>query len=177
MAGKFRADLYYRLNVVPINLPPLRDRREDIPLLFNHFLQKSNQRNGRNIKLTSELLDFLVKYKWPGNVREMQNLVERMVILAEGDRLGLSDLPPEVTGQGLAMGEAKPVTLPLREPAAPPRIGAERMSLQEIERSEVESALRRHGWVQVRAAKELGLTQRQMGYRIKKYNLSRYDAF
>ena len=177
VAGKFRADLYYRLNVVPISLPPLRDRQEDIPLLFNHFLQKSNQRNGRNIKLTSELLDFLVKYKWPGNVREMQNLVERMVILAEGDRLSLADLPPEVTGQGIAIVDERPLTPPFREPAALPRVKMERMSLQEIERSEVESALRRHGWVQVRAAKELGLTQRQMGYRIKKYNLSRYDAF
>jgi len=97
-AGRFRADLYYRLNVVPIHLPPLRDRREDIPLLLNHFLQKSNQRNGRNIKLTSELLDFLVDYRWPGNVREMQNLVERMVILAEGERLTLADLPVDARG-------------------------------------------------------------------------------
>ncbi|MBF0203008.1 MAG: sigma 54-interacting transcriptional regulator, partial [Desulfamplus sp.] len=94
--GKFRADLYYRLNVVPIILPPLRDRKEDIPILFNHFLLKSNQRNGRNIKLTSDLLDFLMNYRWTGNVREMQNMVERMVILAESDRLTLDDLPHEV---------------------------------------------------------------------------------
>ena len=94
--GDFRADLYYRLNVVPIILPSLRDRKEDIPLLFSHFLGQSNERNGREIKITSELLDFLISYSWPGNVREMQNLVERMVILAEGDRLGLSDLPPNL---------------------------------------------------------------------------------
>ena len=107
-AGKFRADLYYRLNVVPILLPPLRDRQEDIPLLFNHFLLKSNQRNGKNIKLTSELLDFLVAYRWPGNVREMQNLVERMVILAEGERLTLRDLPPEVLTPNAGLLEDHP---------------------------------------------------------------------
>jgi len=177
-AGKFRADLYYRLNVVPIILPPLRDRQEDIPLLFNHFLQKSNQRNGRNIKLTSELLDFLVTYRWPGNVREMQNLVERMVILAEGERLTLADLPAEVLISRSGIAEEPSVLLSLPQAAAP--VSKEtrgRLSLQDIERAEVESALRRHGWVQVRAARELGLTQRQMGYKIKKYNLSRYDAY
>ena len=176
-AGKFRADLYYRLNVVPIILPPLRDRQEDIPLLFNHFLLKSNQRNGKNIKLTSELLDFLQNYRWPGNVREMQNMVERMVILAEGERLTLKDLPAEVVSPApdfnirtAAEETARPnPPLPIEKQA--------RLSLQDIERAEVESALRRHGWVQVRAARELGLTQRQMGYRIKKYNLSRFSAY
>ncbi len=176
-AGKFRADLYYRLNVVPILLPPLRDRQEDIPLLFNHFLLKSNQRNGRNIKLTSELLDFLLAYRWPGNVREMQNLVERMVILAENDRLTLADLPPEVlTPVSVAQADL-PTGSSGVELIDVPREKPGRLSLQDIERAEVESALRRHGWVQVRAARELGLTQRQMGYKIKKYNLSRYQAY
>ncbi len=177
-AGKFRADLFYRLNVVPILLPPLRDRQEDIPLLFNHFLLKSNQRNGKNIKLTSELLDFLVAYRWPGNVREMQNLVERMVILAEGERLTLRDLPPEVLTPRAGLLEDRPApTDTVSGPTPVPQEQRGRMSLQDIERAEVESALRRHGWVQVRAAEELGLSQRQMGYRIKKYKLSRYNAY
>jgi Nif-specific regulatory protein len=177
-AGKFRADLYYRLNVVPIILPPLRDRQEDIPLLFNHFLLKSNQRNGKNIKLTSELLDFLVAYRWPGNVREMQNLVERMVILAEGERLTLRDLPPEVLTPNAGLLEDNPAPDGIvSEPTPGPQEKRGRMSLQDIERAEVESALRRHGWVQVRAAEELGLSQRQMGYRIKKYKLSRFNAY
>jgi len=162
--------------VVPIHLPPLRDRREDIPLLLNHFLQKSNQRNGRNIKLTSELLDFLVDYRWPGNVREMQNLVERMVILAEGERLTLADLPVELVAPGGATN-AGPSALPMFESVSIPAEKKGRRSLQDIERAEIELALRRHGWVQVRAARELGLTQRQMGYRIRKYNLSRFDAY
>ncbi|MFN2354840.1 MAG: sigma 54-interacting transcriptional regulator, partial [Desulfopila sp.] len=176
--GKFRADLYYRLNVVPIVLPPLRDRQDDIPLLFNHFLAKSNQRNAKDLKITSELLDFLLNYSWPGNVREMQNLVERMVILAENDRITLSDLPPNIsrhesdTGADTGAPPAPPESVD-REPAHP--IGGR--SLSEIEREEVKAALIRNGWVQVRAARELGLTQRQMGYRIKKYGLNRYDCF
>ena len=176
-AGRFRADLYYRLNVVPIHLPPLRDRREDIPLLLNHFLQRSNQRNGRNIKLTSELLDFLGGYRWPGNVREMQNLVERMVILAEGERLTLADLPVEVLAPGGGVTSTGSPALPVFESVPIPVEKKRRRSLQDIERAEIELALRRHGWVQIRAARELGLTQRQMGYRIRKYNLSRYEAY
>jgi Nif-specific regulatory protein len=172
--GKFRADLYYRLNVVPIVLPPLRDRKEDIPLLFSHFLGKSNERNGRKIKITSELLDFLIGYSWPGNVREMQNLVERMVILAEGERLGLGDLPPSLfTMKQLTPEITKEVSA--KEYSREPTFT--RKSLEDIERTEIEAALRRNGWVQVRAAHELGLTERQMGYRIKKYGLNRYESF
>jgi Nif-specific regulatory protein len=172
-SGTFRADLFYRLNVLPILLPPLRERKEDIPLLFNHFLQKSNTRNEKDLKITSELLDFLIDYLWPGNVREMQNLVERMVILAEGDHLTMQDLPAPI-----AMPE-KP-THPLLEEShltvPPPKLSPGE-SLEAIERREIVASLKRNGWVQIRAARELGLTQRQIGYRIKKYGLSRYDSF
>jgi Nif-specific regulatory protein len=172
--GEFRADLYYRLNVVPIVLPPLRERKEDIPLLFKHFLNQSNERNVKEIKITSELLDFLIDYHWPGNVREMQNLVERMVILAEGDSLGLGDLPTTVLkSESRRPGEKETPVAPSEQAGTSPG----RKSLQDIERSEIEAALRRNGWVQVRAARELGLTERQMGYRIKKYGLNRYDSF
>lgn len=175
--GEFRADLYYRLNVVPIILPPLRERMEDIPLLLNHFLSSSNQRNGKKLLLTSDLLDFLIEYPWPGNVREMQNMVERMVILAENDRLTLGDLTPSVLSwkrDTQPAEKGRPVNDNVL-PSPPAQQG--RKSLQDIERDEVEAALRRHGWVQVRAARELGLTQRQMGYRIKKYGLSRLDTY
>jgi Nif-specific regulatory protein len=172
--GEFRADLYYRLNVVPIVLPPLRDRKEDIPLLFSHFLSKSNERNGREIKITSELLDFLINYSWPGNVREMQNLVERMVILAEGDRLGLADLPSSLFSlEKMKLEKSREV----EDQSGTRQPNFTRKSLQDIERTEIEAALRRHGWVQVRAARDLGLTERQIGYRIKKYGLNRYESF
>ena len=172
--GQFRADLYYRLNVVPVQLPPLRERKEDIPLLFSHFLNKSNERNGKKIQITPELLDFLIGYPWPGNIREMQNLVERMVILVEGDRLTLNDLPANVF-------RAERPELPASPEKIPPRLMASQpvspKSLHDIERLEIEAALRRNGWVQIRAARELGLTERQIGYRIRKYGLNRYDSF
>jgi Nif-specific regulatory protein len=171
--GQFRADLYYRLNVVPIILPPLRDRKEDIPLLFNHFLGLSNERNAKKLTLTSELLDFLVSYPWPGNVREMQNLVERMVILAEGERLTLSDLTPDILSSADSQAE-EIKKMPRLDDQAPK---SSRQSLYDIERAEVEAALKRHGWVQVRAARDLGLTPRQMGYRIRKYNLQRHGEY
>ncbi len=173
--GNFRADLYYRLNVVPIVLPPLRERKDDIPLLFNHFLVKSNKRNSKDLKMTSDLLDFLTSYSWPGNVREMQNLVERMVILAEGDKITVNDLPPNIQYPQSTHGQQEERTLPnvrSQEIVVPVK-----KSLTEIEKEEVRAALIRNGWVQVRAARELGLTQRQMGYRIKKYGLNRYDSF
>jgi Nif-specific regulatory protein len=173
--GKFRADLYYRLNVVPIILPPLRERKDDIPLLFNHFLGKSNERNGKEVKMTSELLDFLMSYNWPGNVREMQNLVERMVILAEGDRITLNDLPANIHLTGSAsLARTDNAEILMYSDGSP---SAANKSLSQIEKDEVKAALIRNGWVQVRAARELGLTQRQMGYRIKKYGLNRYDSF
>ena len=171
--GQFRADLYYRLNVVPITLPPLRERREDIPVLFNHFLGMSNERNAKKLSLTSELLDFLVSYPWPGNVREMQNLVERMVILAESERLTLADLTPDILGS-VRERQEEIKRFPLEVPTGERQ---ERKSLHDIEKDEVEAALNRHGWVQVRAARALGLTPRQMGYRIRKYNLSRYGIY
>lgn len=170
--GRFRADLYYRLNVVPIVLPPLRRRKEDIPLLVGHFLAVCNERNSKKVQISPELLDFFIDYPWPGNIREMQNLLERMVILAEGDRLSLDDLPP-----GLFL-VSDPVAETVREPAVSPAdTNRDRRSLKDLERREIEAALRRNGWVQVRAARDLGLTERQMGYRIKKFGLNRYDSF
>lgn len=175
--GQFRSDLYYRLNVVPISLPPLRKRSEDIPLLLDHFLKASNQRNNKKIRMNRDFLDFLMKYPWPGNVRELQNLMERLVILAEGDILKVSDLPLAVQHYQVNI-PPEPEEQPVNNPSKP-RIVAEQTprSLEDIERYEIETALKRHGWVQARAARELGLTQRQIGYRIKKYGLERPELF
>ncbi len=172
--GAFRSDLYYRLNVVPINLPPLRERPEDIPLLLDHFLQSSNKRNEKKMRMSREFLDFLTKYPWPGNVREMQNLIERLVILAETDVIRVSDLPAMVLNydnSNLSPMSYSQNTATFPEVTSPKRQSLR--SLEDMERHEVETALKRHGWVQARAARELGLTQRQIGYRIKKYKLSR----
>lgn len=172
--GRFRNDLYYRLNVVPLTLPPLRKRRDDIPLLLDHFARSSNKRNEKSVKLTKEFLDFLTDYDWPGNVRELQNLVERLVILTDDGWLKISDLPGH-----MFEGKTDPVFKDIGAPGfieTPPSKG-ERRSLKDTERAEIESALKRHGWVQTRAASALGLTQRQIGYKIKKFGLKRPEIF
>jgi transcriptional regulator with PAS, ATPase and Fis domain len=93
-AGKFREDLYYRLSVIPIYIPPLRERTDDIPLLANHFLEHFCRQRRRKLKpFGPDVTEVFRRYEWPGNVRELENLVERLVILAEGDRITLSDLP------------------------------------------------------------------------------------
>jgi Nif-specific regulatory protein len=99
--GRFREDLYYRLNVIPIQLPPLRDRREDIPMLVSHFLEKYNRENEKNVvKISREVLDRLLEYPWPGNVRELENCVERVVVMSPGDVFPVGLLPAEVSQHG-----------------------------------------------------------------------------
>lgn len=160
--GEFRLDLFYRLNVFPIEVPPLRERKEDIPGLLNHFLQKMADDYGRSISFTPAALDALIRYDWSGNVREMQNLMERLVIMSDADRISLEFLstcmsPPQAS-------QAREVVKYIEErPAC--------TSLRECERNEVIAALERSGWVQYKAAEALGLSARQMGYRVKKFSL------
>ncbi|NOY44568.1 MAG: GAF domain-containing protein [Deltaproteobacteria bacterium] len=153
--GTFREDLFYRLNVFPIVVPPLRDRPADTPLLLDHFLAKFGAEYGKPLRLTGKARRALLEYRWPGNVREMENLMERLAILNDGDEIDIGHLPPHVVAAGLHE-ERSPEELP---------------PLKEMERREVVAALERNGWVQSRAAKELGLTLRQIGYRIRKYGL------
>ncbi len=170
--GLFRSDLYYRLNVVPIRLPPLRNRRQDVPLLIEHFLRSSNTRNDKEVTLTTTSLDYLTSYEWPGNVRELQNLIERLVILADRSAISPEDISEHLRAiPGPPRSEAA-----TQQPHTPPStpMGMAN-SLKDMERQEIEAALRRNGWVQARAARELGLTQRQIGYRIKKFNLEKPD--
>jgi Nif-specific regulatory protein len=176
--GTFRNDLYYRLNVLPFQLPPLRERKSDIPILLNHFLRASNERNGKEVELSQEVLDFLMHYNWPGNVRELQNLIERLVILTDKSILYKSDLPKEM---GVTLHQETTPTFSVKTPETLQGHSANVTlsnhpalhSLEELERAEIKAALMRNGWVQARAARDLGLTQRQIGYRIKKFNLDR----
>jgi len=142
-----------------VRLPALRQRREDIPALLEYFLALGEQRAGRRLGLTAKALKALEAYDWPGNIREMEALIARLSLAATEDRIDIADIPPEI----LAEGERPPV---LPEDAA---------ELRDMERQQVVSALERHGWVQSRAARELGLTLRQIGYRIRKYGLTRED--
>jgi Nif-specific regulatory protein len=165
-SGRFRSDLYYRLSVIPLKLPALRKRHGDVPLLIEHFLRSSNERNDKAVKLTSASLDFLTAHEWPGNVRELQNLIERLVILTDRQIIHPEDLATHIS--------SPPASKHLAKHPIPEVMGLgyqDHKSLKDLERSEIEAALRRNGWVQARAARELGLTQRQIGYRIKKFNL------
>lgn len=164
--GNFRADLYYRLNVVPVVLPPLRERLEDIPLLIDFFLRESNARNERQLRFSSEMVEFLKYYSWPGNVRELQNIVERLVIMTSRDWCKLTDLPSYMLAEPEKKLEEERTAV-MEDNFS--YSGLAKSSLKDMERDVVVSALRRNGWVQARAARELGITQRQIGYRIKKH--------
>ncbi len=154
--GTFREDLYYRLNVFPIAIPPLRERKADIPLLVDYFLEKTAKDYGRRLRFTDECLEVLLGYRWPGNVRELENLIERVAILAENPLIEKSLLPSYLikqSGNGKYSSET----------------GIS--DLEKMEREVVLDALERNGWVQRKAAVEIGLTLRQMGYRVKKFDL------
>ncbi len=156
--GEFREDLYFRLNVMAIHLPPLRKRNEDIPLLVDHFIQKANKRHNRHVVgLTREAMGYFLSYYWPGNVREMENLIERLVVMSEGEWIDvealprfmkLTDIPREVSGEK-----------PLPE------------TLDEIERGLIIEALRKSAGIQAKAAKRLGISERSLWHRVKKLGI------
>jgi len=157
--GSFREDLYYRLNVFSIHLPPLRERRDDLPLLIDHFVAVSSRELHKSISgFSAEAMHLLLAYEWPGNVRELENLVQRAVVMAEADIMGPECLPPHV----LTFQERPP-----DEPALEPGRSLDDM-LEGIERKLIRAALRRTGGVQTRAARLLGLTERSLWHRIKK---------
>jgi two-component system response regulator PilR (NtrC family) len=167
--GKFREDLFYRLNVIPMEMPALRDRRDDIPLLTDHFLAKYTREMNKVIDgFTAEAVTALAAYRWPGNVRELENVVERAVALESEPRIGAQTLPDNLrTGQPAT---TRPANLDAAVVEAGSGFNLER-HLQDIERSHLERALERSGGVQTRAADVLGLSFRQFRYLAKKYGL------
>ena len=109
-SGRFREDLFYRLNVINVQLPPLRERVEDVPLLGYHFLRRYSERLGKKVKaLSQEAIDLLSGYRWPGNVRELENAIERAVVLCRGESITPADLPPAVTGRSAPLVREAPV--------------------------------------------------------------------
>jgi two-component system response regulator PilR (NtrC family) len=166
--GRFREDLFYRINVIPIHLPPLRDRREDIPLLAQHFLAKYSEQMGKDVNAVShEALELMTRYDWPGNIRELENTIERAVAL-EGTPTVLPDsLPPSVRGDA-----TRPAASGQPAPEALPASGFDlEAHVKEIERGYIAEALKRAGGVQVKAAELLGMSFRSFRYYVKKYNL------
>jgi DNA-binding NtrC family response regulator len=159
-AGRFREDLFYRLSVISLKIPPLRERREDIPLLVSHFLQKCSRREGKQVSSVSpEVMERLVQYAWPGNVRELENAIERAVVVAASDRLTLDMLPEEIQDWSPeGRGSQRP---------------PEEFTLEEMERFLIEKTLERTGGNKSQAARLLNVHRRSIYNRLKKYSLER----
>jgi two-component system, NtrC family, response regulator len=158
--GSFREDLFYRLNVVPLRMPALRERREDIPLLSEHFLVKHAKRHERPVpRLAPEVLALFDAYDWPGNIRELENLLERMVVLARGDTITLDDVPETMRREQPRYGGVR-----MDLPAAGIR-------LEEVERGLLEEALRRSAGNRSAAARYLGISRQTLLYRMGKFDL------
>jgi DNA-binding NtrC family response regulator len=157
--GKFREDLYYRLNVMQIRLPALRERSADVPLLVNYYITQFNVEFRKRVRgVTPDALEFLRGYRWPGNIRELRNAVERAMLLADGDWLGPEHFPMNAGGRSGSQGFELP---------------EEGVSLEAVERDLVVQALRRTGWNHTKAAALLGLNRDQIRYRIEKFGLEK----
>ncbi|MBA4371278.1 MAG: nif-specific transcriptional activator NifA [Thermodesulfovibrio sp.] len=156
---RFREDLYYRLNVVPVFIPPLQQRKEDIPLLVDYFLKKYNDENGKAATISPEVMKVLTLYLWPGNVRELENTIERLVVMASGNSVSLREVPAQIrdSSQKTATSSRPPDALP--------------STVADMEKQRIVDALVQSGWNQSRAARILGITPRQIGYKIKKYGI------
>jgi transcriptional regulator with PAS, ATPase and Fis domain len=158
--GDFREDLYYRLAVIPITLPPLRERGKDVEDLVKHFLEVNKRKLGRpELILPSALLPYFVKYKWPGNIRELENVLERIVVLSRGPEITLSDLPEFLRREHTAVG-ALQLDLP-----------PEGINLEALEKELIEQALKRFEGNQTKAAQYLSLSRKTLIYRMEKHGL------
>jgi Nif-specific regulatory protein len=156
LKGNFREDLYYRLNVVPIFMPALRERKEDILPLTEYFINRSNEENRKSISMSPKALKILAGYTWPGNVRELENTIERLVVMSNGTIIEPADLPINLkahTSREILHKESL------------------RSGIEDMERSSILQALQETGWIQSKAARILGITPRQIGYKMKKYEI------
>lgn len=157
-SGKFREDLFYRLNVIPLKVPSLRERKEDIPLLAETFLNRAE--NNDNLSMSSNLVEKLKTYSWPGNVRELENIIERMTILRGSDILTPKDLPDDFNNDEIQISEI------------PSGLESEHITFHEAEKNLIVNALNNCGWNRTKAAAYLNIARHVLIYRMKKYNIS-----
>jgi two-component system response regulator HydG len=156
-AGKFREDLFYRLSVVPIHLPPLRDRKDDIPLLVDHFLRKYNKRSKKNIEgVDPKAMKPLMEYHWPGNIRELENTIERAVVLVREDHIGIEDLIYHGIGTSLTILEP---------------VGGKYKTLGEIEEEYIKAVYYNQHQNKSQTAKVLGIDRKTLLSKLKRYNI------
>jgi two-component system response regulator HydG len=166
--GAFRKDLFYRLNVVNLRLPPLRDRREDIPLLAAHFLDRISREHGIKFTLSDEALRTMMRHDWPGNVRELENSVERACALSSGPVLHLGDLPTLLQQQGLEARRAAAATGDLAQEGGAPEV----KTLAELERQAILGAIRTLNGDKLQAAKLLGIGKTTLYRKLKEYGIA-----
>ena len=167
--GAFRDDLYYRVNVIPIHVPPLRERKEDIPLLANSLLAQCSLRQRRGpTSIAQEAMDVLMRYRWPGNVRELENVIERAVALETTDRLTLASLTLQI--RGLDGGGQPPGRVTIALPPEGIELDA---TVSNVEKDLMRQALERSGWVQKRAAELLKISFRSFRHKAKKYGITK----
>jgi two-component system response regulator HydG len=163
--GMFREDLFYRLNVVPILVPTLRERKEDIPLLIDHFLKIYNEKNGRSLKgFHPRALDAMMRYSWPGNIRELENVVERAVILTRDEHVSLPELP-----EPIAQAVEEPLPWKVREGIRPG------MTIREMEKELILVTLEHNDGNRTRSAAELGITRRTLQNKLKEYEIEHHS--
>jgi len=172
-AGFFRDDLYYRLNVITISIPPLRERKEDLPLLIDYFLKKHREVfKSRATGVKEEALKLLAEYPWPGNVRELENTLVRAMILSASDLIQAEDLPDEMRREGMPEGMKLPAH---REELKQMKKEAQQKAKEEIEKGFIIEALRQGGGNVLRSAERVGMDRRQFQNLIRKYGISRKD--
>ncbi|MBC7189248.1 sigma-54-dependent Fis family transcriptional regulator [Candidatus Aerophobetes bacterium] len=168
--GKFREDLFYRLNIVPIFLPPLRERKEDIPLLAFHFLQKFNQERNKNVKgISPEAMEILINYSWPGNVRELENVIERLIVMSEEEVIKPHHLPLSIRGKEPTIEVETPRSW---EEMKKLKKELKRKVTEKIERKFLIETLRRNNWNITRSAKDVGMQRQNFQALLKKYNIT-----
>jgi Transcriptional regulator containing PAS, AAA-type ATPase, and DNA-binding domains len=164
--GLFREDLYYRLNVVDMYIPPLRERKEDIPVLVEQFLNKHRRKNNKNYRISRELMKILTEYHWPGNVRELENAIERAIVLCREEQLSIDDFPREIIEHKLGPHPSRP------EGSAPDTKKALPNQLEEFEKQLIVQALAESGGQAAPAARKLGISRQSLLYKMNKYQLS-----
>lgn len=159
--GRFREDLYFRLNVIPIEVPPLRRRREDIPMLVNHFLREISVENGKKVKsIALEAMEYFIKYEWPGNVRELQNMIERLVIMSPSDVIGIEDLPASLIFQEIPEMELIARDKPLKE------------AREEFERKYILTELKANEWNITKTAEKLRIERSHLHKKMRSLKIN-----
>ncbi len=155
--GTFREDLYYRLKVIKIDIPPLRDRKDDIPVLVKYLLNKLNTKSKAVDGVSSEVMSVLMQYNWPGNIRELENMIQHAIVMAQGELITVDDLPPEIINRKIIKREMYS------------------KKLKDIEREHIINVLKENEYSRKKTSDALGISLRTLQYKLKEYNIVKQE--